>query len=106
MLKKIQKEVEDLRIKVYAGQSLEDTEKALYEIEQMLFKAMDEQLNIPIVSQRSKLLKAEDKDVPFDDYIKRFFKKPKMELIYRSKRNNNMMTESQLIKYYKRAMCL
>ena len=49
MLKKIQKEVEDLRIKVYAGQSLEDTEKALYEIEQMLFKAMDKQLNIPIV---------------------------------------------------------
>lgn len=50
MLKKIQKEVEDLRIKVYAGQSLEDTDKALYEIEQMLFKAMDEQLSIPVVS--------------------------------------------------------
>ena len=50
MLKKIQKEIEDLRVKVYAGKSLEDTEKALYEIEQMLFKAMDEQLNIPIVS--------------------------------------------------------
>lgn len=65
-----------------------------------------EQCDIPIVSQRSELLKAEDKDVPFDDYIERFFKKPKMELIYRSKRNNSMMTESQLIKYYKRAMCL
>lgn len=63
-------------------------------------------LDIPIVSQRSGLLKAEDKDVPFDDYVKRFFKIPKMELIYRSKRNNSMMTESQLIKYYKRAMCL
>lgn len=50
MLKEIQKEIEDLRIKVYAGQSLEDTEKALYEIEQMLFKAMDKQLNIPNVS--------------------------------------------------------
>ena len=58
------------------------------------------------VSQRSKLLKVEDKDVPFDDYVKRFFKVPKMELIYRGKRNNSMMTESQLIKYYKRAMCL
>jgi hypothetical protein len=44
MLKKIQKEVEDLRVKVYSGQSNEDTEKALYEIEQLLFKAMDEQL--------------------------------------------------------------
>lgn len=55
MLKKIQKEVEDLRVKVYAGQSLEDTEKALYEIEQMLFKAMDEQLNIPIVVRSGKI---------------------------------------------------
>ena len=40
-LKEIQKSVEDLRIKVYAGQSVEDNEKALYEIELMLFKSMD-----------------------------------------------------------------
>tara|TARA_B110000259_G_scaffold154003_1_gene174479 strand:+ start:218 stop:478 length:261 start_codon:yes stop_codon:yes gene_type:complete len=46
MLKNIQKEVEDLRVKVYSGQSNEDTEKALYEIEQLLFKAMDKQLNL------------------------------------------------------------
>jgi len=56
MLKEIQKEVEDLRVKVYAGQSLEDTEKALYEIEQILLKAMDKQLIIPIVSNRRELL--------------------------------------------------
>jgi hypothetical protein len=49
MLKTIQKKVENLRIKVYGGQSLEDNEKALYEIEQMLFKAMDKKLILPIV---------------------------------------------------------
>tara|TARA_R110000764_G_scaffold163920_1_gene251035 strand:+ start:77 stop:319 length:243 start_codon:yes stop_codon:yes gene_type:complete len=43
MLKAIQKEVEILRIKVYSGLSTEDTDTALYEIEQMLFKAMDKQ---------------------------------------------------------------
>jgi acetone carboxylase gamma subunit len=53
MLKKIQKEVEDLRIKVCYGLSTEDTDKALYKIEQMLFKAMDKQLNIPIVVSTS-----------------------------------------------------
>ena len=46
MLKAIQKEVENLRIKVYSGLSTEDTDTALYEIEQMLFKAMDKQLNL------------------------------------------------------------
>ena len=46
MLKEIQKEVENLRIKVYSGLSTEDTDTALYEIEQMLFKAMDKQLTL------------------------------------------------------------
>ena len=46
MLKAIQKEVENLRIKVYSGLSTEDTDTALYEIEQMLFKAMDKQLTL------------------------------------------------------------
>lgn len=41
MLKKIQKKVEGLRVKVYAGQNNEDTEKCLYDIEQMIFKAMN-----------------------------------------------------------------
>lgn len=63
-------------------------------------------LTIPRFSQRSKLLNVENKDVPFDDYVKRFFKEPKMELIYRSKKNGGMMTERQLINFYKRAMCL
>ena len=56
MLKNIQKEVEDLRVKVYSGQSNEDTEKALYEIEQLLFKAMDKQLILSGVSQQRELL--------------------------------------------------
>ena len=57
MLKEIQKEVENLRIKAYSGLSTEDTEKALYEIEQMLFKAMDKQLTIPVVcAQYGRLL--------------------------------------------------
>tara|TARA_R110000765_G_scaffold421165_2_gene527096 strand:+ start:1983 stop:2237 length:255 start_codon:yes stop_codon:yes gene_type:complete len=58
MLKNIQKEVEDLRVKVYSGQSNEDTEKALYEIEQLLFKAMDKQLILSGVSHRRELLNA------------------------------------------------
>lgn len=41
MLEDIQKKVEDIRIKVYAGQNNEETERCLYEIEQMIFKAMD-----------------------------------------------------------------
>tara|TARA_R110001599_G_scaffold75912_2_gene207935 strand:- start:20641 stop:20895 length:255 start_codon:yes stop_codon:yes gene_type:complete len=57
MLENIQQEVEDLRVKVYSGQSNEDTEKALYEIEQLLFKAMDKQLILSGVSQQSELLK-------------------------------------------------
>ena len=65
-----------------------------------------EQLTLTSVSQRSKLLKAEDKDVPFDDYIQKYFEEPKVELTYKSKRNKNVMTETELIKYYKRAMCL
>ena len=56
MLKAIQKEVENLRIKVYSGLSTEDTDTALYEIEQMLFKAMDKQLTLTDVSQQSELL--------------------------------------------------
>lgn len=44
MLKKIQKEVEDLRIRVASVQSKTGTDLDLYEIEQMLFKAMDKQL--------------------------------------------------------------
>ena len=56
MLKEIQKEVENLRIKVYSGLSTEDTDTALYEIEQMLFKAMDKQLTLTDVSQQRELL--------------------------------------------------
>jgi len=58
------------------------------------------------VSQRSKLLKAEDKDMSFNDYIQKYFEEPKVELTYKSKKNKNVMTETELIKYYKRAMCL
>ena len=56
MLKAIQKEVENLRIKVYSGLSTEDTDTALYEIEQMLFKAMDKQLTLTDVVGRSEQL--------------------------------------------------
>ena len=58
MLKAIQKEVENLRIKVYSGLSTEDTDTALYEIEQMLFKAMDKQLTLTDVVGRSEQLEA------------------------------------------------
>ena len=77
-------------------------------LDELLIKLESEKMkcDMSFVSQRSKLLKVEDKDIPFDDYVKRFFKEPKIELIYISKKNGNMMTEKQLIKYYKRAMCL
>jgi len=59
MLKKIQKKVEDLRAKVYAGQNNEDTERCLYDIEQMIFKAMDEALKIsskPVLADSKTIL--------------------------------------------------
>lgn len=46
-LKEIQEMIEDLRIKVYFGQSNENTEQALYNIEQILVKAMDK-LNMSV----------------------------------------------------------
>ena len=79
MLKNIQKEVEDLRVKVYSGQSNEDTEKALYEIEQLLFKAMDKQLILSGVSQQRELLLAFAGWLygNLDKEVKEFFKQQK-----------------------------
>lgn len=90
----------------YGCKYMADDNKEMIEEIEAYVKKREEQLHIPFVSQRSELLKVEDKDVPFDYYVKKYFKEPKMELIYRSKKNGGMMTEKQLINYYKRAMCL
>jgi hypothetical protein len=42
MLDEIMKAVENLRIKVYAGQNNEETEKELYDIEQLILNKQDE----------------------------------------------------------------
>lgn len=66
MLKAIQKEVENLRIKVYSGLSTEDTDTALYEIEQMLFKAMDKQLTSTDVVKPLEVFE----EIVFEDWLK------------------------------------
>lgn len=46
VLKKIRQKVESLRVEVYSGQSAEDTEKALCEIEEMLVVLINKELDI------------------------------------------------------------
>lgn len=56
------------------------------------------------VSQRSELLKLEDKNTPFDTWLDKYFKpSPTTELIYRQKNNNVEFTEKELIRKYKQA---
>lgn len=43
-LKEILKMVTELRVKVYSGQSLEENEQSLYDIEHVIYKAMDDEL--------------------------------------------------------------
>lgn len=69
-------------------------------------KELVEKLTIPVVSQRSELLKVEDKDVSFDFYLDRFFEEPKIQLTYKNKRTKKYLLESKIISDYKRAMCL
>ena len=61
---------------------------------------------IPLVSQRSELLKLECKEVPFDGYLKKYFKAPTTELIYRKKYDGKQMTEKEIIRMYKKAFKL
>ena len=62
------------------------------------------QLTLNDVSQRSELLKLEDKEIPFDTWLDKYFKpSPTTELIYRQKNNNREFTERELIRMYKQA---
>ena len=62
-----------------------------------------EQLFLSHVSQRSELLKAEDSERSFDEYLEKYFKEPKVELIYRSLHDGKEMTEKEIIRMYKQA---
>lgn len=67
------------------------------------FNNYAKQLSIQGVSQRSELLKVEDRDVPFDDWLNKYFNKAEVQLTYKSKHNGTDTIERILIKQYKRA---
>ena len=76
----------------------------LDEICEKYHKKQLELLGLHNVSQRSELLKLEDKDIPFGDWLDKYFKpKPTTELIYRQKNNNRQFTERELIRMYKQS---
>jgi len=55
------------------------------------------------VSKRSELLKAEDEEIRYDEWLKKYFKEPNVELVYRRKIDNKELTEKEMIRNYKRA---
>lgn len=69
-------------------------------------KASEPYLSISSFSKRSELLKIEDKDVSFDDYLKKFYKYPEIELTYKDRNKLRTITEKHLIRQYKRAFRL
>jgi len=101
--KKVLSIIEDL---IFEDINNEDYWKAVKEAKDLISKVKKKQLILYDISQRNELLKVEDKEIPFNDYIQKYFEEPKVELTYKSKKNRNVMTETELIKCYKRAMCL
>ena len=74
------------------------------EYTEWLERKVKNNVDLADVSQRSELLKLEDKEIPFDEWLNKYFKSnPTTELIYRQKNNNREFTERELIKMYKQA---
>lgn len=62
-----------------------------------------ELLGIVDVVGRSEQLKAEDKDLPFADYLEKWYELPRYEKVYDRKDGKGTDTEDEVIKNYKRA---
>lgn len=65
-----------------------------------------EQCNIANVVGRSEQLKAEDKDLPFADYLEKWYELPRYEKVYDRKDGKGTDTEDEVIKNYRRAFRL
>lgn len=75
--------------------------KILKDINEKLMQA----LHIHDVGQ-SKQLKVEDKDLPFADYLKKYYELPRYEKVYDRKDGKGTDTEDEVIKNYRRAFHL
>lgn len=62
--------------------------------------------SIPAVVGRSEQLKAEDKDLPFADYLEKWYELPRYEKVYDRKDGKGTDTEDEVIKNYRRAFRL
>ena len=77
-----------------------------YEIEQSLVKMKLLELRTNNVVERSEQLKAEDKDLPFADYLEKWYELPRYEKVYDRKDGKGTDTEDEVIKNYRRAFRL
>lgn len=66
-------------------------------------EAEKELLDLFSVSQRSELLKAEGPERSFDEYLKKYFSEPKIELVYKTLYDGKERTEKEVIRMYKKA---
>jgi hypothetical protein len=71
-----------------------------------LEKLLTEQLRIHDVVGRSAQLKAEDKVLPFADYLEKWYELPRYEKVYDRKDGKGTDTEDEVIKNYRRAFRL
>ena len=74
MLKEIKKEIEDLKIKVYSGQSLEDTVQALDGIEQMLMNVEPNINAMSIDKVIQELKEVQRKEILLSSKIREYYK--------------------------------
>jgi hypothetical protein len=65
------KKITDLRVKVYSGQSNEDTEKELYDLEQFIFKIQDNVEFQKLVAIQDYLLEHGTNDEKINDKIRK-----------------------------------
>ena len=83
-------------------------EKLYFESEviRMMNDYANEALRIHDVVGRSEQLKAEDKDLPFADYLEKWYEPPRYEKVYDRKDGKGTDTDDEVIKNYIRAFRL
>ena len=73
---------------------------------EVIYEAMNQVLHIAPVVGRSEQLKVEDKDLPFADYLEKWYELPRYEKVYDRKDGKGTDTEDEVIKNYRRAFRL